>query len=295
MCGIGGYINKNENVEHKEEILKKILIGQSDRGTVSCGIAWYNVLENKEYMNTNKQLIEPAKFELSDINIKSKIAIAHNRMPSIGDISLKNTHPFNTCDNKISLVHNGSSISMNSVRYVLKLHGHKISGDTDSEVMVHVFEDIYNNIEDYDEAVKTFKDYLTNDVSSSYTILLMHMNDTIHMLTDNEDAVFGYNDDEIIIGSEYNAIKTVFKNTNYTVIKPTTEAIIKFKHNNTIKWLDGKPEETIHYDWKQPNKARFKEPKIEVLYNFKYPHRDYLLDEFEYIKHAKGKEKDFYE
>jgi glucosamine 6-phosphate synthetase-like amidotransferase/phosphosugar isomerase protein len=63
-------------------------------------------------------------------------------MPSRGKATYVNTHPFVTCRGQFALVHNGSVPIGKSTENKIK-RAHSILGETDSEIITHLLEDLY--------------------------------------------------------------------------------------------------------------------------------------------------------
>jgi glucosamine--fructose-6-phosphate aminotransferase (isomerizing) len=283
MCGIAGIIQINQNNLNTK--VMNILKEQEHRGSSSCGVAYFVHKKSGEYMNTIKELTSPSKFDIKSYKINSNILIAHNRAPSVGEVKIQNAHPFLDCTSRIALVHNGTSSTIKAVKPILEMHGHKLKGNTDSEIFAHIVEDFMNNSDDIDVAVKKFFEYLTDIVNANFTILIMLEDEYIYALTNNEDLKYSYNNNEVLIASEYDAIKKAMDNTKYTSVKPSNKALIKFHKQSKIyiDYLDGNINEKIEYDPKQPDKNDFKED-ILIYYKHYQPYNtpSYNTPLFEY-------------
>ena len=70
-------------------------------------------------------------------NLKGDIGIAHCRWATCGGVTKKNAHPHTSCDDKISIVHNGIIENFIELKDFLLKKGHKFKSETDSEVIVH--------------------------------------------------------------------------------------------------------------------------------------------------------------
>jgi len=96
-----------------------------------------------------------------------RIAISHNRMPSIGDVSYNNTHPFFDCKRRFALIHNGTAFNHDYRKRLLE-KGHRILGETDSELLTHKLEDYYEETGDMVEALKML---VENDLRGAVIVL----------------------------------------------------------------------------------------------------------------------------
>jgi glucosamine--fructose-6-phosphate aminotransferase (isomerizing) len=71
------------------------------------------------------------------------VGIAHTRWATHGGVSLKNAHPHLSCDRGFAVVHNGIISNHETLRTELTAHGHRFSSETDTEVFVHLLEEMY--------------------------------------------------------------------------------------------------------------------------------------------------------
>lgn len=101
-------------------------------GRASTGIAWVD----RGGIRMDKALVPPDEY--TPPQVKARVAIAHNRLPSVGKVSLSNCHPFLSCDGSFAFIHNGTFLAYNLVRVLLN-GKHEIKGETDSEVLAHMF------------------------------------------------------------------------------------------------------------------------------------------------------------
>lgn len=71
---------------------------------------------------------------------ESHIALGHSRLKITG--SEKTTQPYTSCDNKLALIHNGEIYNYQKLRTLLYKQ-HEIKTGSDSEIIVHLLEEIY--------------------------------------------------------------------------------------------------------------------------------------------------------
>jgi glucosamine 6-phosphate synthetase-like amidotransferase/phosphosugar isomerase protein len=89
-------------------------------------------------------------------------------MPSKGAVSYSNTHPFLSCRGEFALVHNGHSVN-DGLAEILKKDGHRIMGDTDSEILCHQLESLYLEKGDMVDAINGLYD---NKFSGAILVLM---------------------------------------------------------------------------------------------------------------------------
>ena len=78
-------------------------------------------------------------------NIKSTIGIGHTRWATHGIPNDVNAHPHYTQDKSISIIHNGIIENYESIKKALQKRGHQFDSETDTEVLVHLIEEIQKN------------------------------------------------------------------------------------------------------------------------------------------------------
>ncbi len=138
MCGIVGYIGNKKT----KEVLYSGLSKLEYRGYDSAGIS---ILSDDGLMKTFKSVGKLANLGeiIKDKEILGHVGIGHTRWATHGVPSTRNSHPHNSQDNKLSLVHNGIIENYAELREELKGKGYKFLSDTDTEVIVHLLEDNY--------------------------------------------------------------------------------------------------------------------------------------------------------
>ena len=75
-----------------------------------------------------------------DLKGPSHIALGHSRLRIVG--AEPTTQPYNSCDGKLSLVHNGEIYNYQELRSLL-IREHNIRTTSDSEIIVHLLEETY--------------------------------------------------------------------------------------------------------------------------------------------------------
>lgn len=136
MCGIVAYIGKKEAYP----ILIKGLKRLEYRGYDSAGIALLsggNVnLYKKQGKVANLEEFATAK------DISGQSGIGHTRWATHGLPNDINSHPHSSMDGKIALIHNGIIENYASVKEELVSKGYIFKSETDTEVLVHLIDDI---------------------------------------------------------------------------------------------------------------------------------------------------------
>jgi glucosamine--fructose-6-phosphate aminotransferase (isomerizing) len=83
--------------------------------------------------------------ELSENPPTGTLALGHTRWATHGEPTEQNAHPHTDCGGFIAVVHNGIIENANSLRDALLERGHTFSSETDTEVIAHLIEDLYED------------------------------------------------------------------------------------------------------------------------------------------------------
>ena len=164
MCGIVAYIGDKDAYP----IILKGLKRLEYRGYDSAGIA----LLNEDGLLNYKQKGKVSELEnyAEKRNRNGSIGIGHTRWATHGPPNDVNAHPHLSGDSKIALIHNGIIENYDALKKGLKSRGHEFKSDTDTEVLVHLIEDIQNNEKvTLAEAVRI----ALNNVVGAYAIVVM--------------------------------------------------------------------------------------------------------------------------
>ena len=164
MCGIVGYVGSKEAYPIIIKGLKRL----EYRGYDSSGIS----LGNKNGISLLKQKGKVADLEAyaADKDKSGSIGIGHTRWATHGVPNQLNAHPHMSGDGKLSLIHNGIIENYDSIKKALQAKGHVFKSDTDTEVLIHLIEDIKNH-----EKVNLFEAVriALSEVIGAYAIIVM--------------------------------------------------------------------------------------------------------------------------
>lgn len=147
MCGIVGYIGDRAAVPLLLQGLRRL----EYRGYDSAGIT---VLENGG-LETRKAVGKIAMLEEILGNGRAptgRAGIAHTRWATHGSPTTENAHPHLDCAGELALVHNGIIENAGSLRRQLESLGHRFRSETDTEVIAHLIEEVYED--SLEEAVR---------------------------------------------------------------------------------------------------------------------------------------------
>ena len=172
MCGIVAYIGKRDVYP----ILIKGLQRLEYRGYDSAGIA---ILDGslKVYKKAGK-VSELVDFTTGK-DVSGHIGMGHTRWATHGEPNDRNAHPQLSQSKNFAIIHNGIIENYSPIKAELKKRGHQFLSDTDTEVLIHLIEDIYENGNaSLEEAVRL----ALGEVIGAYAIVILskeHPNELI--------------------------------------------------------------------------------------------------------------------
>ncbi|MFN5417450.1 MAG: glutamine--fructose-6-phosphate transaminase (isomerizing) [Flavobacteriia bacterium] len=164
MCGIVAYIGKKEAYPIIVKGLKRL----EYRGYDSAGIA---LLDNGS-LNIYKKQGKVANLEefAADKNIKGHLGIGHTRWATHGLPNDVNSHPHYSGNGDLAIIHNGIIENYDILKRELISRGYEFRSETDTEVLVHLIDDIMKNEQiDLVEAVR----HALLEVTGAYAIVVL--------------------------------------------------------------------------------------------------------------------------
>lgn len=133
MCGIVGYVGKQDTVEVLVAGLRQL----EYRGYDSAGIA----VLTRSGLKTVKAAGRIADLEARlPRRLKGSTGIGHTRWATHGEPTDANAHPHMDCNERFAIAHNGIIENANQLREELIAAGHVFRSETDSEVIAHLVE-----------------------------------------------------------------------------------------------------------------------------------------------------------
>ena len=152
MCGIAGYIGKSKKPKITYELATCLFDFLELRGTDAAGI-WGTESGKKGRIVYHKEPIRSSNFIKLDIwkrieKLKPNLLLLHARAtsPGVGHASNnKNNHPFVSSDHRIGMIHNGRVSEAEFLK-----QKYQIRSDTDSEVLLRMYEHGVEHEEDID-------------------------------------------------------------------------------------------------------------------------------------------------
>ncbi|WP_426326518.1 glutamine--fructose-6-phosphate transaminase (isomerizing) [Pedobacter sp. R-06] len=228
MCGIVGYIGYREAWPIVLKGLKRL----EYRGYDSAGIALMNDSGQHIYKKAGKVAVLEEYAE--DKDKSGTIGMGHTRWATHGVPSDRNSHPHTSNNGKLSIIHNGIIENYATLKEELTSRGHEFKSDTDTEVLIHLIEEI-QEIENIDllEAVRL----ALQEVNGAYAIVIMDKEHPDRLIAARKGSpmVIGVGAGEYFIASDATPIIEYTKTVIY--LKDGEIALIT-KNDLLVKQLD---------------------------------------------------------
>jgi glucosamine--fructose-6-phosphate aminotransferase (isomerizing) len=139
MCGIIGYVGPKQATPLLIEGLKRM----EYRGYDSAGVA---LLDGKG-LQIRRAAGKIAKLEavIAGDPVDGMLGIGHTRWATHGAPTERNAHPHLSDDCTVAVVHNGIIENATVLRGALEDIGHEFRSETDTEVIAHLIEELYDS------------------------------------------------------------------------------------------------------------------------------------------------------
>ena len=140
MCGIVGYIGEKEAFP----ILIKGLQRLEYRGYDSAGVAVSSPHVDGIQIFKKKGKVQDLLDHVGSAIPSGTAGIGHTRWATHGPPNDINAHPHTARIGRLSMIHNGIIENYESLRKSLESNGHAFLSDTDTEVLIHLIEEVQN-------------------------------------------------------------------------------------------------------------------------------------------------------
>ncbi len=207
MCGIVGYIGFREAYP----IVIKGLHRLEYRGYDSAGVALQND-KLRVYKKAGK--VSALEDFVKDAEASGTAGMGHTRWATHGAPSDRNSHPHSSGNRRLTIIHNGIIENYATIKEALLAKGHVFKSDTDTEVLIHLVEDIQQETGlELQEAVRV----ALNAVIGAYAIVIMSADDPDLMIAARKGSpmVIGVGEGEYFVASDATPIVEYTKNVIY--------------------------------------------------------------------------------
>ena len=195
MCGIVGYVGSKDAYPIIVKGLKRL----EYRGYDSAGVA-IGQSQGIAILKQKGKVVDLENYVI-DKNSTGSIGIGHTRWATHGAPSQVNAHPHLSGDSKLALIHNGIIENYDSLKKALLAKGHFFESDTDTEILVHLIEEIKNH-----EKVSLFEAVrlALSEVVGAYAIVVIEKGQNNEFIAARKGSplLIGVGRDEYYIASD---------------------------------------------------------------------------------------------
>jgi len=233
MCGIVAYIGGREAYPIIIKGLKRL----EYRGYDSAGVALIDDQNLKVYKTKGK--VADLESVVSNQSVMGNLGMGHTRWATHGEPNDENAHPHLSQSGNLAVIHNGIIENYATIKEALVARGHVFLSDTDTEVLIHLIEDIQENEKiSIDDAVRV----ALNQVVGAYAIVILVKNEPAKLIAARKGSplVVGLGEDEgeFFMASDASPIVEYTKNVIY--LNDGEIAVVKNKELS-IKTIDNIP------------------------------------------------------
>jgi glucosamine--fructose-6-phosphate aminotransferase (isomerizing) len=207
MCGIVAYIGNRQAYP----VLMKGLQRLEYRGYDSAGIA---LLDGELKVYKCKGKVVDLHNHIGDQDKIGTIGIAHTRWATHGVPNDVNAHPHHSASKNLVMIHNGIIENYGPLKEEMQKRGHVFLSDTDTEVLIHLIEDIQEKEKvRLGEAVRI----ALNQVVGAYAIVVLAKDQPDELIAAKKGSpmVIGIGENEFFIASDATPIVEYTKNVVY--------------------------------------------------------------------------------
>ncbi|MEI6898722.1 MAG: glutamine--fructose-6-phosphate transaminase (isomerizing) [Bacteroidota bacterium] len=236
MCGIVAYIGPRDAFP----ILIKGLHRLEYRGYDSAGVCLLHNNDLKVFKCKGK--VSDLEEFTNEMDVAGNIGMAHTRWATHGEPNTVNAHPHYSQSRNLAIIHNGIIENYSSLRNELIKRGYKFLSETDTEVLIHLMEDIMTHEKvEIEEAMRI----ALNQVVGAYAIVVISKSNPDKMLAARKGSpmVIGIGQDEFFVASDATPIVEYTKHVVYM----NDEEIAIIERNQGLKIRTIKNQEKTPY------------------------------------------------
>lgn len=229
MCGIVAYIGHREAYPIIIKGLKRL----EYRGYDSAGVA---LLTPEKALNIYKKSgkVVDLENESKGKDLHASTGMGHTRWATHGAPNDVNAHPHLSQSGEFAIIHNGIIENYHSLKTALIERGHTFKSETDTEVLIHLIEEVHkNNNVSFEEAVRM----TLTQVVGAYAIVILSKSNPNYLIGARKGSpmVVGIGENEHFIASDATPIVEYTRNVIYL---NDGELVIIDNNNLTVKTID---------------------------------------------------------
>ena len=220
MCGIIGYVGGRKATPIVIDGLKRL----EYRGYDSAGLV-VETFEGLEITKRNGRLSVLAE-ALRGVKHEGTTGMGHTRWATHGRPSDVNSHPHTDCTGKFAVIHNGIIDNYLELKEELIGQGHKFMSETDTEVVAHLLETVY------DGCLLKAAQEVAGMLRGSYVLLFMCQQEpgTIVAIRRDNPLIIGLGEGENFLASD---IPAVMPHTRKVVVVEDGE-VVRVRQNEVL-------------------------------------------------------------
>lgn len=283
MCGIFGYVGKNQSATHDVLAGLKLL---EYRGYDSWGIA----VKKDQKLVVDKRV---GKIGTATVDLpQSSLGIGHTRWATHGGVTVKNAHPHLDCAHELAVVHNGIVENYQELKTELLKKGHTFVSETDTEVIAHLIEE---NLQ---------KKGFASAVRDSFNAL-HGMNAIVVAYAPSQEIIAAKNGSPLVVGVNKNGYyvasdasgivkhtkNVIFLKDHEMVILGSTVQVLQLPEGNKLKPVF----ETIDWEIEDTQKGKYPHFMLKEIYeqpkvikNIALTYEDQIKSLAKVVQQAKG-------
>ena len=207
MCGIVAYVGEKQAYP----IILKGLKRLEYRGYDSAGVA---LLDEDIQLYKKAGKVSNLEEYTENKSKDSTIGIGHTRWATHGVPNDINAHPQMSGDSRLAIIHNGIIENYNALKKELLKRGHTFVSDTDTEVLIHLIEEICAHEKvSLEEAVRI----ALHEVIGAYAIVILDKENPNKLIAarNSSPLVVGIGEGEFFVASDASPIIEYTKNVVY--------------------------------------------------------------------------------
>ena len=228
MCGIVAYIGKQDAYPILINGLKRL----EYRGYDSAGVA---LLNGGMHVYKIKGKVQDLVNHVKGKSTEGTIGIGHTRWATHGKPDNINAHPHTSGNGRLTLIHNGIIENYAVLKEALIKEGHEFQSQTDTEVLVHLIEEVQKqgNLK-LEEAVRI----ALSKVVGAYAIVVIDKENPNQLVAARKASplVIGIGENEFVLASDPTPLAGHTKNVVY--LNDEEIAVVSRDGGMQIKTID---------------------------------------------------------
>lgn len=266
MCGIIGYVGKNNSAPYIIDGLKKL----EYRGYDSAGIS----ILQEEKIITVRAVGKVAELEKAAlvVNPQGTTGLGHTRWATHGKPSEENSHPHRDCTGELVVVHNGIIENYLTLREKLQKLGHTFQSETDTEVIAHLIEEnlIHTRAATNEEQLIKAVQKTNGQIAGAFAIgvLWAHTPGLLVGLKNQSPLVVGLGKDENFLASD---VPAFLQHTHKALFLEDGEMVVLRANGVTVLDANGQEKKVkptkISWDQKTAEKGGYAHFMIKEIYD----------------------------